>query len=272
LIVKKLIDARNQEREVSMRIFKFEIPMIALAAICLLVAPALSMPWENGYSRGHGCGLLLLTDDLTKDKLNNMTPAEIKALEKKEMQKLDNMTLGEIKKLKQQKWQELNNTNKSNVADQGKVQKGGELQRGCESRATLRGCPDQRLASPKGRGTMAGEPLLVLIMDDVTAEKLNNMTLAQIEDLKQQKLQKLDNMTLGEIKQLAQKKAQERNNMTLAELKKQNKNLHEIVGLIIGAGSEHRCDAGHGWEMPCNNASGCPGPKMEEPDVRSSKP
>lgn len=255
-----------------MRRLKFETAIVALAAICLLVAPALSMQRENGYSRGHVGGLLLLTDDITKDKLNNMTPAEIKALEKKEMQKLDNMTLGEIKKLKQQKWQELNNTNTSKIADQGKVQNRGEFQNGCGFRAPLQGCSDQRPASFTGRGAMGEEPLLVLIMDDVTSEKLNNMTLTQIRDLKQKKMQELDNMTLGEIKQLAQKKAQARDNMTLAELEKQNRNLHETIGLLMGAGSEHRYDAGHGGPMSCKNPSGCPVPVTDGSEVKSAKP
>ncbi|OPY54355.1 MAG: hypothetical protein A4E48_00340 [Methanosaeta sp. PtaU1.Bin060] len=255
-----------------MRRLKFETAIVALAAISLLVAPALSMPRENGYSRGHVGGLLLLTDDLTKDSLKNMTPAEIEALEKKEMQKLDNMTLSEIKKLKQQKWQELNSTNTSKIADQGQVQKRGEFQNGCGYRAPLQGCSDQRQAGLTGRGSMGEEPLLALLMDDVTGEKLNNMTLTQIRDLKQKKLQELDNMTLGEIKQLAQKKAQERNNMTLAEIRKQNKNLHETFGLLMGAGSEHRYDAGNGGPMQCKNPSGCPVPATDGSEVRSAKP
>ena len=203
-----------------MRRIKFETAMVMLAAVCLVVAPAMSMPWENGYTKSEGCRLLLLADDLTKDKLNNMTPAEIKALEKKEMQKLDNMTLGEIKKLKQQKWQELNNTNMSKIADQGMVQERGRFQKGCGLRTSARGYSGQSLASLKRRDAMAEEPLLVLVVDDVTREKLNNMTLIQIKNLKQKKIQELENMTLGQIKQLAQKKAQERDNMTLAELKK----------------------------------------------------
>ena len=255
-----------------MRRIKFETAVVALAAICLMVAPAVSMPWENGYANGESGRQLLLADNLTKDKLNNMTPAEIKALEKKEMQKLDNMTLGEIEKLRLQKWQELNKTSKSKIADQGKVQKGGELQKGCGFRTHPRGCFDHNLASLKGKGAIAEEPLLVLVMDDVTREKLNNMTLTQINDLKQKKIQELDNMTLGQIKQLAQKKAQERNNMTLAELKKQNKNQHEIVALLMGAGSEHRYDAGHGWQMRCNSTSPDRGPKHGDSKAKAAKP
>lgn len=267
-----MIECKNQkECEVCMRRIKFETAIVALAAICLLVVPALSVPSENGCFKGHG-GLLLLADNLTKEKLNNMTPAEIKALEKKEMQKLDNMTLGEIKKLKQQKLQELNSTNKSKIADHGKEQNGCKLQKGCEFGAPMRGCSGQGEFGLSERGAMGGEPLLVLLMDDVTAEKLNNMTLAQIKDLKQKKMQELDNMTLGQIKGLAQKKAQERNNMTLAELKTQNKNLHEVVSLLAGFGPEHRYDAGYGWQVSCRNSSGCQGPKFEGPDTESAKP
>lgn len=247
---------------------KFGIAIVALAAVCLLATPALSVPSGNGYFKGHGAGMLLLADNLTKEKLENMTPAEIKALEKQEMQKLDNMTLGEIKKLKQQKWQALNNTNMSKIADQGAEQKGCGLQSGCGFPA--RGCSGQ-MAGFDEKGAMGRGPLLVLLMDDVTAEKLNNMTLAQIKDLRQKKLQELDNMTLGQVKELAQKKAQERNNTTLAELKKQNKNLREVAGLLMGFGQEHGFDAGHGCPMSWKNASGCLGPKFEGPDAETAK-
>lgn len=248
---------------------KFGIAIIAMAVICLLAAPALSVPSEKGWFKGHGGGLLLLAENLTKETLENMTPAEIKALEKQEMQKLDNMTLGEIKKLKQQKWQELNNTNRSKIADQGQDQKGCGLQRGCEFGAPMRGCAGQRMAGLGGRG---GEPLLVLLIDNLTAEKLNNMTLAQIKDLRQKKLQELDNMTLGQVKELAQKKAQERNNTTLAELKKQNKNLREIAGPLMGFGKEHGFDVAHGCPMSCGSAYGCQRPKFEGPDAETAKP
>lgn len=268
-----LLECKNQEdTRFSMTGTKFGIAIVALAVVSLLVAPALSVPLENGCFKGHGGGLLLLADNLTKEKLENMTSAEIKALEKQEMQKLDNMTLGEIKKLKQQKWQELNKTNRSMIADQGKELKGCGLQRGCEFQAPMKGCGGQRMAGLDEKGAMGKEPLLVLLMDGVTAEKLNKMTLAQIKEFRQKKMQELDNMTLGQVKELAQKKAQERNNTTLAELKKQSKNLREVAGLLMGFGQEHRFGEGHGCPMSCSNSSGCQGPKFEGPDTETAKP
>src|SRR5512137_1894755 len=61
--------------------------LIALAAVCLLAAPALSMPMGDNCCRsGHG-GMF--------DMKNNLTPEE-----------MDNMTLGELKEMQRQSWNE----------------------------------------------------------------------------------------------------------------------------------------------------------------------
>jgi hypothetical protein len=124
---------------------RFELILAAMAAICLLVVPAFSMPSGNGAcgdgmkENSMGCGMgmgmmggdvsmcrgangmghdmigpFLLMDNLTEEQLNNMTMGELKELKKEKMAELNNMTLGEIKELQQKKMQQqmdkLNNT------------------------------------------------------------------------------------------------------------------------------------------------------------------
>src|SRR5512143_3394271 len=55
----------------------------------------------------------------------------------------------------------------------------------------------------------------LLLADDVTEEDLNNMTLAEIKELREQKMQELQNMTPAEIQELRAQKVQEFENMTL---------------------------------------------------------
>ena len=55
-------------------------------------------------------------------------------------------------------------------------------------------------------------------MDNLTVDELNNMTLNQIKDLQQKKMQELGNMTLNQIREMNQKEMQAQNNMTLNEL------------------------------------------------------
>jgi len=61
----------------------------------------------------------------------------------------------------------------------------------------------------------------MLLIDDATRDNFQNMTLAEIDALKQQKMQELQNMTLAQIDALKQQKMQELGNMTLSELKEQ---------------------------------------------------
>jgi hypothetical protein len=133
---------------------RYELILAAMAAICLLVAPAFSMPSGNGAcndgmkGNSMGCGMdrgmmggdasmcqgangmghdmigpFLLMDDLTEEQLNNMTLGELNELKKEKMAELNNMTLGEIKELQQKKMEErmekLNNTTIGELKEQG---------------------------------------------------------------------------------------------------------------------------------------------------------
>ena len=69
-------------------------------------------------------------------------------------------------------------------------------------------------------------------MDDLTADELNNMTLNQIKELQQKKMQELGNMTLNEINELRQKKMQALNNMTVNELMAKQGNVPGMGGFM----------------------------------------
>ena len=145
---------------------RYELILAAMAAICLLVAPAFSMPSGNGAcndgmkGNSMGCGMdrgmmgaeasmcqgangmghdmigpFLLMDDLTEEQLNNMTLGELNELKKEKMAELNNMTLGEIKELQQKKMEErmekMNNTTIGDLKKQGGM-KGNHMGMGPE--------------------------------------------------------------------------------------------------------------------------------------------
>lgn len=183
----------------------------------------------------------LFANNLTKEELNNMTLAQIKELKQKEMQKLDNMTPAQIKELRQQA---RNNTTFGEAKEWKHMRNGS-----CSWRS------GKNNQYQNGR-EFAGGHLLFILLDDLTVDKLNNMTPAQIKELEQKKMQELDNMTLVQIKELRQKKVQEMNNMTLGDLKKKNQELNEmakLLGLVHFAGPNSM-----NGSMPCRGIAGCP--------------
>ncbi len=173
-------------------------------------------------------------DNITKEELNNMTPAEIKALKQQKIEALWNMTPAEIQNLREQKRLALENMTLA------------ELQKNSQNRY-LRGHHkgSQRLAGYSGHFGFGAGPKFysertgcsmsgfaglhgstwMLLVDNATKNNLQNMTLAQIDTLRQQKKQELENMTLAEIQDLRVKKWQEMQNMTLAEIKDQRKQM-----------------------------------------------
>jgi len=71
----------------------------------------------------------------------------------------------------------------------------------------------------RGCGPEVGPGGVWLLMDDLTQEELDNMTLAEIRELREKKRAELENMTLAEIRELKEKKIAEMNNTTLAEMR-----------------------------------------------------
>lgn len=214
---------------------RYGIALMALAAFGLLVLPALALPLERGYADAPHYGMHFMLDNLTKEQLNNMTLAEIKELKQAQMEKLDNMTLAQIKELRAQKNDTKCQANetmcKAHMGQKamryGHDQMGGRQDFG-------RGMDNEGMMPPM----MEFGPFLM--MENLTQEELNNMTLAEIRELRQKNMQTLESMTLAQIKELKQQKMQERmdklNNTTLGELMKQGSGYHEMAGTGMGRG------------------------------------
>ena len=83
----------------------------------------------------------------------------------------------------------------------------------------------------------------VLLMDDLTADDLQNMTLKEIRSLAQEKTQELDNMTLSEVRQIVKTRLSDRDNMTLFDLKKDTRNMRQMSRIIEWVSSEHHFKA-----------------------------
>ena len=214
-----------------------KVALIALAAVCLLAVPALSMPLGDGSGRaGHGAMF---------DLKNNLTPEE-----------LDNMTLGELREMKmeamnQSQFCQAGDRNCSQYCRGTKGQMGGNGPNGqmmggngpkgqmdgngpngqMMGRDSFQSGRCQGVGSDDGMGRVRGNPA-ALLMDDMDLEDLSNMTVAQVRDLIQTKMQELDNMTLSQIKQLELERMQKREKMTLSELREENGKRQEMAGIL----------------------------------------
>jgi len=224
-----------------------KIALIALAAVCLLAAPALSMPMDKApCQQGH---------DGMFAPMNNLTAEE-----------LANMTLGELKELRHQAW---NNTTACPAKEPGrdcsqwgrnaneslgmKAKGMGEMGMGMGDNRKRDGQKDgmsERMGGAMcGQGDkcggcdkasmgMRGASPFMLLIDDLTVEDLGNMTVNQIKDLSEKKMQEMENMTLNQIKQLQDKKAAEKDNLTLNQLKEENQNMREMAKILQVLGSK----------------------------------
>ena len=233
------------------------LAMVALAAACLLAAPALSAPCGDG-SRHFGQGAMF-------DLKNNLTPEE-----------MDNMTLGELKEMRTESMNQSQfcpagdgNCSQSCRGANGQMMGGngpdGKMGRngpdgmmsgngpngmmggngpncqmdGNEADGQMMGrdgdqpgrCQGAGPDDGMGRNMFRGNPA-ALLMEDMDVEDLSNMTVSQVRDLIQTKMQELDNMTLSQIKQLNLENGQKMENMTLSELKEEKKNRQEVAGIL----------------------------------------
>jgi hypothetical protein len=84
----------------------------------------------------------------------------------------------------------------------------------------------------------------LLLPDDINEQMLDDMTLAEINALRQQQIQKIRNMTLSEVQDLREQKWQEMDNMTLAELQEKNRVMGYFESLGLAFGPQH----GYGHE------------------------
>ncbi len=225
-----------------------KVALIALAAVCLLAAPALSMPMGDGSCRpGHGAIF---------DLKNNLTPEE-----------MDNMTLGELREMKMEAMNQSqfcpagdrncsqncrgdnsqmggNGPNGKMMGENGPNGKmGGNGPNGQMGENGPNGKMMERDGPQSGRCQGAGPDdgmrrnmfrnnPAAFLMGDLNVEDLSNMTIAQVRDLIQTKMLERDNMTLSQIKQLKLERMQKRENMTLSELKEENGKRQEMAGIL----------------------------------------
>jgi len=215
-----------------------KIALIALAAVCLFAAPALSMPMDNGPARqGHG-GMFAPMNNLTAEEMGNMTLGELKDMQR---QSWNNTTACQAKETGQNCSQWARNTNASlGLKGKGMGEMGignnqkrdGWMNEKSGRMGAFSGKDDKSGRYDKAPQGMAKASPILLLVDDLTVEDLDNMTVNQIKDLSQKKMQELDNMTLTEVKQLQDKKVQERNNLTLNQLKEGNKNMQQMAKIL----------------------------------------
>ncbi|MDI9615896.1 MAG: hypothetical protein QFX31_00785 [Methanothrix sp.] len=198
--------------------------MGVLALTALLAVPAMAMHgWMRGGfdDRGWGPevgpgGIWLLMDDITQEELENMTLAEIRELREKKRAELENMTLAEIRELREKKLAQMNNMTLAEMRGKGP----GYTECPYWPMGGAQGPTGFRGMGPCDAETCVGSiGGIWLLMDDLTQEELDNMTLAEIRELREKKRAELENMTLAEIRELREKKLAEMNSTTLAEMR-----------------------------------------------------
>ncbi|MCJ7445311.1 MAG: DUF1104 domain-containing protein [Methanotrichaceae archaeon] len=80
-------------------------------------------------------------------------------------------------------------------------------------------------------GDFAGHHgIWMLLVDDTTRNNFQNMTLSEIEDLRQEKISELQNMTPREIQDLRQQEIEKLDNMTLTEFREMRQQQWESKG------------------------------------------
>ncbi len=96
------------------------LAVMALAVVCLSMAPALSAGWDSNNKEGCNASLqrggfdgphnwMLLVDDATRENFDNMTKNQIKTLQEQKNAELNNMTLAQIDELRQKQMEKLGN-------------------------------------------------------------------------------------------------------------------------------------------------------------------
>ena len=191
---------------------KFNITLIAMAVVCLLIAPAFSVPSDKAVAKDKLDGKVYSMANITPEQMGNMTLGELREMRQKAW---GNSTPGSAG-IAGQNCSKMGNHSKAYGKMRGDAGKNGAN--------NFRDFGGSRSFRPN-YGTDANGFQLLMRMDNLTVDKLNNMTLNQIKDLQKKKMQELGNMTLNQIRELNQKEMQAQNNMTLNELKAKEGNM-----------------------------------------------
>jgi hypothetical protein len=102
---------------------------------------------------------------------------------------------------------------------------------------------------PCGFGDFGGPQNWMLLVDDATRENLENMTLNQIKELRDEKTAQINNMTLAQIDELSKKQMEKLNNMTLAQIKEMKMGFKEMCPGMMGHGMMNHGMMGGQGEM-----------------------
>ncbi len=204
---------------------KYGFVLAAVAALCLLAAPAFSMPGSSGSRHGGNspneggsanAGNCPMTANSTAKDLGNMTLGQIKEMQNQARNNTTSCPMGMADK----------NCSFDNTGANGPNDHSGEKMSG-------RGMGESSGQFGKQDNSDMNDASSLLLLDsDITIEKLNNMTLNQIRDLKESKIKEMDGMTLNEIRDLRETKKQELNNMTLNDMSEAKNNLRQISRIL----------------------------------------
>ena len=97
---------------------------------------------------------------------------------------------------------------------------------------------ENRDGKHSGDNGIFGSLSLLLWDGNVTMDQLNEMTISQIRELKQSKMQEMDGMTLNQIDELREKKKQEMNNMTMDDLSAKKESIRQISRIFNALDTE----------------------------------
>ena len=225
-----------------------KVALIALAAVCLLAAPALSVPYGDGSGRVGQGAMFDLKNNLTPEEMDNMTLGELKEMRMEAMNNSQFCPAGDRNCSQYCKGSNCQMDGNGPKGQMGENGPNGKMMDGNGPKCQMGGNgPDDRMmgrdgaqsgqcqgAGPDdgtGRNMFRGNSA-ALLMDDMSVEDLSNMTVAQVRDLIQTKMQEMDNMTLSQIKQLKVERMQKMENMTLSELKEENGKRQEMAGIL----------------------------------------
>ena len=112
------------------------LAVMALAVVCLSMAPALSAGWDSNNKEGCNASLqrggldgphnwMLLVDDATRENFDNMTINQIKTLQEQKNAQLNNMTLAQIDTLRQKQMEKLGNMTLAQIRNMKMDRMGG---------------------------------------------------------------------------------------------------------------------------------------------------
>jgi len=114
---------------------KIALAVMALAVVCLSMAPALAAGQDSNNKERCNASLqrggfdgphnwMLLVDDATRENFDNMTLNQIKELQEQKMAELNNMTLAQIDELRQKQMEKLGNMTLAQIREMKKDRMG----------------------------------------------------------------------------------------------------------------------------------------------------